>query len=347
MAMFSVRHALVAASLAAIVAAPGPMVSASVDTPELVRDLAENGTRLISEERELLDVLRPESDATAEQRSDARAELAAVDAQGEAVRRQLELLGVDLTNAIEQVMAPLPERLDGTLAQPPLRIVYDAAIDDLARIAATPTAATPTAEERDRGNTFGLLAVAAVALVALGLAALANSLRRTDDDDDLAAMAWSDGLTGVGNRRRLDRDLAAHEGEGPTAVIMVDVDHFKQVNDKYGHQVGDRVLRAIGAVLAQQVRHDDIVYRYGGEEFCVLLPDATQTDARSIADRIVDAARAITLPDGSHVTVSVGVAEGAASEVAGTLEVADRALYAAKSGGRDRSSASTDTLESV
>jgi diguanylate cyclase (GGDEF)-like protein len=346
MAMFSVRHALVVASLAAIVVAPGSMASASTDTPELVRDLAQNGTRLISEERELLDVLRPDGDATAEQRSDARAELAAVDAQGEAVRRQLELLGVDLTNAIEQVMAPLPERADGTLAPPPLRIVYDAAIDDLARIAATPTAATPTAEERDRGNTFGLLAVAAVALVALGLAALANSLRRTDDHD-LAAMAWSDGLTGVGNRRRLDRDLAAHEGEGPTAVIMVDVDHFKQVNDKYGHQVGDRVLRAIGAVLAEQVRRDDIVYRYGGEEFCVLLPDATQTDARSIADRIVDAARSITLPDGSHVTVSVGVAEGAAGEVASTLEVADRALYAAKTGGRDRSSASTDTLESV
>jgi diguanylate cyclase (GGDEF)-like protein len=346
MAMFSVRHALVAAALAAVVVAPGSASSASTDTPELVRDLAENGTRLISEERQLLEVLRPDGDATPDQRTDARSDLAAVDAQGEAVRRQLELLGVDLTNAIEQVMAPLPQRPDGTVGQPPLRIVYDAAIDDLARIAATPAAATPTAEERDRGNTFGLLAVAAVALVALGLAALANALRRTDDDD-LAAMAWSDGLTGVGNRRRLDRDLAAHDGEGPTAVIMVDVDHFKLVNDKHGHQVGDGVLRAISAVLAEQVRRDDIVYRYGGEEFCVLLPDATRADARSIADRIVDAARSITLPDGSHVTVSVGVAEGVASEVAGTLEVADRALYAAKSGGRDRSSTSTGTLESV
>jgi diguanylate cyclase (GGDEF)-like protein len=167
-------------------------------------------------------------------------------------------------------------------------------------------------------------------------------------------MAWSDGLTGVANRRRLDRDIAAHSigGSGPTSVIMIDVDHFKQVNDTHGHQVGDDVLRAVGGLLADNVRRDDVVYRYGGEEFCVLLPDATQEDARSIADRIVDAVRSIVLPDGRHITVSVGVADGQAGDVAGTLETADRALYAAKKGGRDRASSAatqsdTDSLEAV
>ena len=93
---------------------------------------------------------------------------------------------------------------------PPPTVVYDAAIADLMRIAATPAALTPITKTADSGGTsFGLLAVAAAALLALGLAALANTLRRTDDDEDLAAMAWSDGLTGVANRRRLDRDIAA------------------------------------------------------------------------------------------------------------------------------------------
>ena len=162
--------------------------------------------------------------------------------------QQLDLLGVDLSNAIRAAMAPLPSPGSPSAEmQPPLpppSVVYDAAIADLMRIAATPAALTPITKSAESGGTsFGLLAVAAAALLALGLAALANTLRRTDDEEDLAAMAWSDGLTGVANRRRLDRDIAAHAGaDGPTAVIMVDVDHFKQVNDTYGHQVGDDVL---------------------------------------------------------------------------------------------------------
>src|ERR687898_2835439 len=98
-------------------------------------------------------------------------------------------------------------------------------------------------------------------------------------------MAGSDGLTGVANRRRLDRDTAAHAGaSGPTAVIMVDVDHFKQVNDTYGHQIGDDVLRAVGAALANRVRHDDVVYRYGGEELCILRPGASSRRRPAVAD---------------------------------------------------------------
>jgi diguanylate cyclase (GGDEF)-like protein len=354
--MMLVRPALATAVAAAalLVGAGGLADAAAVDTSELVRTLATDGARLVAQEHELLVMSRQGSDLSPSELAEARSTLRTVDAAAFDVMHQLDLLGVDLSNAVRATMARLPLPPDANPAGsstelPPPPVVYEAAIDDLMRIAATPAASTPRSESGDGdSNTFGLLAVAAVALLALGLAALSNTLRRSDDENDLAAMAWSDGLTGVANRRRLDRDLAAHSGDGPTAVIMLDVDHFKQVNDRYGHQVGDDVLRSIGSLLAENVRHDDVVYRYGGEEFCILLPDATGDDARTIADRIVAAARAIVLPDGKHITVSVGVADGEAEQVVSTLETADRALYAAKSGGRDRAStAATETLEAV
>jgi diguanylate cyclase (GGDEF)-like protein len=341
------------AVVSALALVPGAGATASVETPDLVRGLANEAAELVAQERELLDMLRPDNELSPSTRAEARAGLATVDADAAAILQQLDLLGVDLSNAVRATMSllPAPSDVDTAALGAPPRVVYDAAIGDLMRIAATPAASTPITDSSDGGGSLGLLAVAAGALLALGVAALTNTLRRTNHDEDLAAMAWSDGLTGVANRRRLDRDLAAHaKGTGPTAVIMVDVDHFKQINDRYGHQIGDDVLRSVGNVLSDYVRHDDVVYRYGGEEFCILLPDATQEDARSIGDRIVTAARSIQLPDGTHVTVSVGVADGTAADVAGTLESADRALYAAKSSGRDRSSlavAGTDTREAI
>lgn len=353
--MSLVARALATVAFTGIAVIPGATAFATADTPDIVRDLATNGAHLVAEESELLTISQAEELSPADLVV-ARSNLRAVDAQAADVMRQLDLLGVDLTNAIRAAMAPLPQ--PGSSAGgvrpplPPPPAVYDAAIADLTRIAATPAALTPITKNADGGGTsFGLLAVAAAALLALGLAALANTLRRTDDGEDLAAMAWSDGLTGVANRRRLDRDIAANAGGStPTAVIMVDVDHFKQVNDTYGHQAGDDVLRAVGAALADNVRHDDVVYRYGGEEFCVLLPGAAAGEAQAVADRVVSAMRAILLPDGRHITVSVGVADGRDGDVAQTLETADRALYSAKAGGRDRSSAAVtvdDTLEVV
>ena len=353
--MSFVRRALATAAFTAIAVLPAATASASADTPDLVRDLATNGAHLLAEESELLG-LAQSSGLSAADLAEARSNLRTVDAQATAVLQQLDLLGVDLSNAIREAMSPLPlpgpgsSSADAGPPLPPPPVVYDAAIADLMRIAATPGALTPITKNSDSGGTsFGLLAVAAAALLALGLAALANTLRRSEEGEDLAAMAWSDGLTGVANRRRLDRDIAATAGgSSPTAVIMIDVDHFKQVNDSYGHQVGDDVLRAVGAALANNVRHDDVVYRYGGEEFCVLLPGATPGEAQAVADRVVSAMRAILLPDGRHITVSVGVADGRSGDVAETLETADRALYAAKAQGRDRTAAAaTETLESV
>jgi len=355
--MSFVRRALATAAFAAIAVTPGATALATADTPDIVRDLATNGAHLVAEESELLG-LAQSGGLSPGDLAEARSNLRAVDAQSTAIMQQLDLLGVDLSNAIRTVMSPLPQPGSsvGSPAPLPPPVVYDAAIADLMRIAATPAALTPITRSSDGGDTsFGLLAVAAAALLALGLAALANTLRRSDDDEDLAAMAWSDGLTGVANRRRLDRDIAANtSGSSPTAVIMVDVDHFKQVNDNYGHQVGDDVLRAVGAALANNVRHDDVVYRYGGEEFCVLLPGATPGEAHAVADRVVSAMHAILLPDGRHITVSVGVADGRGGDVAETLETADRALYAAKANGRDRATSAatpaaveSDTLEVV
>jgi len=339
----------------ALALVPGAGATASVETPDLVRGLANEAAVLVAQERDLLDLMRPDTELSPSALAETRGSLVTVDADLAAILQQLDLLGVDLSNAARATMALLPAPAGGGAEaappMPPPRVVYDAAIDDLMRIAATPAASTPITDSSNGGGSLALLAVAAGALLALGVAALTNTLRRTNDEEDLAVMAWSDGLTGVANRRRLDRDLATHaNGAGPTAVIMVDVDHFEQVNDRYGHQIGDDVLRSVGNVLSDYVRRDDVVYRYGGEEFCILLPDATQEDARAIAGRIVTAARSIQLPDGTHVTLSLGIADGAAADVAGTLENADRALYAAKSGGRDRSSlavAGNDTLESI
>jgi diguanylate cyclase (GGDEF)-like protein len=161
-------------------------------------------------------------------------------------------------------------------------------------------------------------------------------------------MAWSDGLTGLANRRRLDADLARHDdSDRPTAAIMVDIDHFKEINDRFGHAVGDEILRKVGDALASHVRYDDIVYRYGGEEFCILLPGASIADANDVAHRVVAAAQTVELPEGGNVTVSVGVANATRGDASGAVRRADRALYTAKEDGRDRAVASDEQPAAV
>ena len=147
----------------------------------------------------------------------------------------------------------------------------------------------------------------------------------------LAHTASRDELTGVGNRRRADelvRDLAPGD-----AVIMIDVDHFKEVNDLHGHAAGDHVLTELGALLRRVVRDADLIARYGGEEFVVVARDAAG-EARAVAERIADAWRGLpsTLP-----TLSLGVAvHDGAQSAAETLHRADRAVYQAKRSGRDQ-----------
>ena len=331
--MSNLRHALAAVALAATLV-PSAGAHAAMDSTDLIRDIATDAAEQMTREQALIGLVafdgEPRSNTADEQ-------LREVDAAGFELLLQLDRLGVELTPAIRSTMELLPRQTDASIPPTlvPPAVVYDGAIDDLLRIAATPESVAPVSKRSGR-QSFGLLAVAALSLLVLGLAALASALRRQPADAELAAMAWSDGLTGLANRRRLDHDLASHRRESElTAVIMVDIDHFKGVNDTYGHQLGDDVLRQVATMLTHHVRFDDVVYRYGGEEFCILLPAASIDDARTVARRVVEAAREIGLPDHSNITVSVGVADGQTTDITSIVEAADRALYEAKQSGRD------------
>jgi diguanylate cyclase (GGDEF)-like protein/PAS domain S-box-containing protein len=157
-------------------------------------------------------------------------------------------------------------------------------------------------------------------------------------------LASTDELTGIANRRafmgQLDREIAgAAEFGWPLAVAMFDVDHFKSVNDRYGHAVGDRVLQLIAARAAGVVRGGDLVGRLGGEEFGILMPGATLDEAAFVAERLREAMETVAEIDESlpGVTISIGIAarEGQRS-AAQLLAAADLALYAAKGEGRNR-----------
>jgi diguanylate cyclase len=159
------------------------------------------------------------------------------------------------------------------------------------------------------------------------------------------AEARTDALAGVANRRAFDEELsrryAAWQRQGTAlSLLIIDVDHFKRLNDTQGHQAGDEVLRGIGRVLAANVRGMDFVARYGGEEFAFILPGTGIEDAKSAAERVRTAIAAAAFPFESKtlaVTVSLGVAALVPGDtVASLLQRTDSALYAAKSNGRNR-----------
>jgi diguanylate cyclase (GGDEF)-like protein/PAS domain S-box-containing protein len=157
-------------------------------------------------------------------------------------------------------------------------------------------------------------------------------------------LASTDELTGIANRRafmrQLEREIAgAAEFGWPLAVAMFDVDHFKTVNDRHGHTVGDKVLQLIAARAGGAVRGGDLVGRLGGEEFGILMPGATAEDAAMVAERLRQAIETPRAEDGDlpSVTVSIGIAAREEQrEAALLLAAADTALYAAKGAGRNR-----------
>ncbi len=161
--------------------------------------------------------------------------------------------------------------------------------------------------------------------------------------EDQQAVADVDPLTSVFNRRRLDRDLeglVTDDATPATALLMVDVDHFKTWNDTHGHHAGDVALQQVAAIIRRAVRPTDVVYRYGGEEFTVLLPNTTSDEAAAVAERLRRAVAAATMTvDGVElgaVTVSVGLADTHAGPTSTLTDRADAALYDAKRGGRDQ-----------
>ncbi len=159
-----------------------------------------------------------------------------------------------------------------------------------------------------------------------------------------ATLAQIDALTGLPNRRQLQTWLSASLGRadhpGPLSLVLFDLDHFKAVNDTYGHETGDRVLRDTALAASRIVRHGDRVGRWGGEEFLILVA-GDQTAAHAVAARLRDGLRSLWHPGNRAITVSCGIAQARPGDTPETLlRRADTALYQAKAAGRDTARAS-------
>lgn len=160
---------------------------------------------------------------------------------------------------------------------------------------------------------------------------------------DLQTLAATDALSGLMNRRafgeRLGRELRRSQHDGkPVSLLMIDLDHFKQINDKHGHLVGDDVIRRVGRLLSVNTRAADAVARYGGEEFVMILPDMTLEQAGLIAERLRIQIQAMAgLPDEVRVTASIGIAARMNGDtIESLLRRSDEALYSSKRAGRNR-----------
>ncbi|HXW78645.1 MAG TPA: sensor domain-containing diguanylate cyclase [Acidimicrobiales bacterium] len=174
----------------------------------------------------------------------------------------------------------------------------------------------------------------------------ALALNNADLNAEVARLAASDSLTGLANRRELSSALMREAArtartKQPLSLAVIDIDHFKAINDTFGHLVGDEVLRVVAAAMARNVRDVDLVARYGGEEFAIVLPNCGSDGALAVVERVraaVGSAATVT-----KVTVSAGIATsgGEGNDGEGLMAAADEALYASKRGGRDRVTVAT------
>jgi diguanylate cyclase (GGDEF)-like protein len=167
------------------------------------------------------------------------------------------------------------------------------------------------------------------------------------EHDRLSQASMTDELTGLLNRRALDRRLAEEIARAdrygtPLSLLVLDLDRFKQVNDRLGHSAGDAMLRAVGVLLRSEVRATDIAARYGGDEFALVLPEVNKTGAWAVAEKIRASFRTLSVDTGGGVrtstSCSIGVATlgGDYTDMDSLFNAADSALYTAKEAGRDR-----------
>jgi diguanylate cyclase (GGDEF)-like protein len=192
-----------------------------------------------------------------------------------------------------------------------------------------------------------LIQLPAISLIAARLSSLRSRLhaqrsKLTEALEEVQRLATHDDLTGLANRRYMI-DRLTHEQhryrrhEHPFSVVLLDLDHFKMINDVRGHHEGDEVLCAFARAVNASLRNADLVARWGGEEFLLLLPDTTLDQARVTLQRIQQAVRQIPALDGQGLTFSAGSTEYVADEeITSTIARADRAMYVAKSAGRDQ-----------
>lgn len=173
--------------------------------------------------------------------------------------------------------------------------------------------------------------------------------RTARQHNQLDVMANRDPLTGVGNRRALRREIAARAeatriGGEPAGLAVIDLDNFKDVNDRLGHDAGDQVLIDLAGIVNDTMRAADSFYRYGGEEFVLVMPGTALDGMAAALGKLQDAIRKrLRTPDHQPVTVSIGAARlGASDDPGHWLSRADRKLYAAKTAGRDRISIDRD-----
>jgi diguanylate cyclase (GGDEF)-like protein len=206
-----------------------------------------------------------------------------------------------------------------------------------------------------QGETVGLFFIeqrqAAIAVNDQDLRALtetvALSLANLRLREKLRNQSIRDPLTGLFNRRYLEESLElecsrAERSKQPITVVMVDVDHFKRFNDTFGHDAGDLVLKNIGELLRRSIRQGDVACRYGGEEFMLVFPGTSASEAVGVAERVREGARRLEIVYRNQtlgrITVSLGVAAYpmAGETPAELIDAADQTLYAAKNAGRDR-----------
>lgn len=171
-----------------------------------------------------------------------------------------------------------------------------------------------------------------------------DTTENKNKEEELFNQASTDPLTGLFNRRQFELLAKAQVSLGqrhrtPYCVIMLDIDHFKMVNDTYGHDAGDEVLKHLALVLKSSLRDSDILARYGGEEFVIFLPHTTPENAYPVAQRIrlsVERAQIVTQTETLQVTVSVGISSTPFGELYAQVKEADTALYESKTQGRNR-----------
>ncbi len=223
----------------------------------------------------------------------------------------------------------------------------------VARVAGTPwniVASEPTAQLYGSIDTGGQslawfalagLAIAGLVIIVIGVRLIHGRDRLKALAAELDRLARIDPLTGLSNRRDLDETLDAalsttRRRGTPLSVLLIDVDHFKRINDTLGHEAGDAILVQIAGSLRASLRAEDSLGRWGGEEFLAVLPNTDSVEARVVADRLrVDVCTSVQANPDEAVTLTVGVAEFGSDTKSELVSRADRALYAGKDAGRD------------